>query len=816
MIDADVSDDMPAGELSNERADSSINTKDGAAVAGEVADAGSKNPLETADTTAVNSAGKSDSASVISSISAYDYDASKFVPEDPKSEAPLADGKYVIEADTNREQVVDAANGGSSNGTNAQTWSSNNTQAQRWELTYDEGGWYTIARAGTRGKQVLDISSARAESGTNVRLWQANGTMAQRWYLEESGIDGYFTVVSALSNGKKKLVLDICGGSSVSGSNLQIWEANGTASQRFAFLLPYSDAYEKIIEDGAYEISAVGGGSKYAVDIESASTANGANSQLYSKNDTNAQRFYFSRDDLGYYTITSTGTGKVLDVSSAGVTQGTNVQQWESNGTDAQKWALRQNSDGTFSLINKGTGLALDVAWGDYSNGGNLWGWRDTGALSQRFGLKSVSMLRDDIYEIESLSKSGMVLDIANGSSGNGGLLQLYQSNGTLAQRFQLVSQSDGGYRIRTAASGGWLYGGSTSGTRVSQQGDSNTKSCNEDTWDFSWIGGFYSLVNRASGLVLDLMCGGTGNGTAAWLYSQNGTAAQHFLFRAARLISDGYYAISNGSGNLTLNGGSFDNGTELTVSGWCNEPAQYFKVVSNGSNSEIRNAMTGKNADVRNGATDMGATIQQYESNGTAAQLWSARIADGGGVWFVGVGSKLALGNDNGFARLVDQSRNPALATWKLDRVDYSAHGGVANYMNWMVAIANDDSHGYDQEYRWGERGDYDCSSLVISALRQAGFSTAWATYTGNMRSALTFNGFEWITDFSLLRPGDILLNESYHTAVFLGEGKLVHASGNEFSGVTGGQPGDQTGREIYVRSYYWRPWDGFLRYVG
>ena len=62
----------------------------------------------------------------------------------------------------------------------------------------------------------------------------------------------------------------------------------------------------------------------------------------------------------------------------------------------------------------------------------------------------------------------------------------------------------------------------------------------------------------------------------------------------------------------------------------------------------------------------------------------------------------------------------------------------------------------------------------------------------------------------------GDILLNEGKHTAVYLGGGLLVHASGNEWGGARGGQPGDQTGTEICVRSYYSKPWDGYLRYVG
>ena len=33
------------------------------------------------------------------------------------------------------------------------------------------------------------------------------------------------------------------------------------------------------------------------------------------------------------------------------------------------------------------------------------------------------------------------------------------------------------------------------------------------------------------------------------------------------------------------------------------------------------------------------------------------------------------------------------------------------------MERWANDPAHGYDQQYRWGQRGDYDCSSAVITA---------------------------------------------------------------------------------------------------
>ena len=138
-----------------------------------------------------------------------------------------------------------------------------------------------------------------------------------------------------------------------------------------------------------------------------------------------------------------------------------------------------------------------------------------------------------------------------------------------------------------------------------------------------------------------------------------------------------------------------------------------------------------------------------------------------------------------------------------------------VKSYVNWMLGIAADDSHGYDQIWRWGEKGDYDCSSFVVTALDQAGVDVYGATYTGNMRSQLTRGRIRWYRDLSKIKRGDILLNEGHHTAVYLGDGMVVNASQNEHNGAVGGQPGDQTGREIWVRPYVNFPWDGFLRLI-
>ena len=140
------------------------------------------------------------------------------------------------------------------------------------------------------------------------------------------------------------------------------------------------------------------------------------------------------------------------------------------------------------------------------------------------------------------------------------------------------------------------------------------------------------------------------------------------------------------------------------------------------------------------------------------------------------------------------------------------------------METWAKDESHGYDQDYRWGEKGDYDCSSAVIQAWQNAGVpvKSGGATYTGDMKNVFLKNGFKDITASvnrgtgTGLKRGDVLLNEAHHVAMYCGAGKEVEASINEKGTAHGGQPGDQTGKEFLIRSYRNYPWHCILRYAG
>jgi peptidoglycan hydrolase-like protein with peptidoglycan-binding domain len=137
----------------------------------------------------------------------------------------------------------------------------------------------------------------------------------------------------------------------------------------------------------------------------------------------------------------------------------------------------------------------------------------------------------------------------------------------------------------------------------------------------------------------------------------------------------------------------------------------------------------------------------------------------------------------------------------------------------SWAESIAADQSHGYSQQSRWGP--DYDCSSLVISSYIKAGvpIDKNKVYYTGNMNGLKNYGFVDVTKNVNLdtgagLLRGDILYyhisGTNGHTAMYCGNGKIVHARGQSY-----GSPstGDQ-GTEIAVTNYSRSKWQYVLRY--
>ena len=141
-----------------------------------------------------------------------------------------------------------------------------------------------------------------------------------------------------------------------------------------------------------------------------------------------------------------------------------------------------------------------------------------------------------------------------------------------------------------------------------------------------------------------------------------------------------------------------------------------------------------------------------------------------------------------------------------------------------WAINIANDQSHGYSQQNRWGP--DFDCSALALKAYIQAGvpIDTSRVYHTGTM-SGLKNYGFKDVAskvNFNTcagMLLGDILAwhngpvtSTDGHTAIYIGNGQIVHARGQSYGS---SKTGDQ-GTEIAVCPYYRGSWQHVYRYTG
>lgn len=140
-----------------------------------------------------------------------------------------------------------------------------------------------------------------------------------------------------------------------------------------------------------------------------------------------------------------------------------------------------------------------------------------------------------------------------------------------------------------------------------------------------------------------------------------------------------------------------------------------------------------------------------------------------------------------------------------------------LTTLVNRMIYWCRDANMGYSQYDRDNFNpagGNCDCSSLVIHCLKEAGFDTGSASYTGNMSAQLTARGWRRLPASTPKLAGDVLLNDSAHTAVYIGNNQLAQASISENNTISG-TVGDQTGMETNISTYYDYPWTCILRYT-
>ena len=438
----------------------------------------------------------------------------------------LADGTYTISTLLNSNYVLDVKDGSTSNGANIQLYESNDTAAQQFKVSHDSQGYVTFTNV--KSGRVLDLNGAIVkDAGPNY-------------------------------------ILDLNGGSVRNGSNIQLHSVTGSNSQRWN-ITKYVSKDERInnlaaqnkntLADGVYEINSVKN-SNYTLDVNSASTRNGANVQLYLRNGTQAQAFRVSHDSQGFVTFTNINSGKVIDLDGAITKNGRNIHQYASNGTRAQKWIVQQSGSG-YSIVSAiDTSFALDIRNGTVYSGSNIQLYKSNNTAAQQwtfnkyvterercdsYASQNKDRMADGVYYIKN-QNVGFALDVADGSLYGGANVQLYSLNKTNAQKWKITHDSTGYVFFQNVGSGMYLTAsGSGITANVYQQKQTND-------YNQKWIVMFDNNQNLRivsalnSTMVLDVKDGKIRRCSNIQLYDSNNSNAQKWVFE---------YINTNATGGL-------------------------------------------------------------------------------------------------------------------------------------------------------------------------------------------------------------------------------------------------------------------------
>ncbi len=504
---------------------------------------------------------------------------------------------------------------------NVEIWEQKNTITEQFKLEFiEDEGCYTIKSIAT-GK-VLDVYGGYTKPGTNVQVWEENGTDGQKWYIDKNGEE--YLITSKASG----LSLDIYGGYTQNGTNVQIWNSTGAKWQKFIFE-DVNKKHEKTIESGIYKIRNVNDITK----LLNVNTNTG-NVEIWEQKIINTEQFELEFiEDEGCYIIKSIATGKVLDVYGGYTKPGTNVQVWEENGTDGQKWYIDKNEN-EYSIISKASGLCLDIYGGYTQNGTNVQMWKSTGAKWQKFIFEDINKkhektIESGIYKIRNVDDLENVLNV-NTNTGN---VNIWKDKNINIQKFQIIYIEDEEcYIIKSIATGKVLdvYGGYTKpGTNVQVWEENGTDG---QKWYIDKNENEYSIISKASGLCLDIYGGYIQNGTNIQIWNSTEVKWQKFIFEETEEIKqnleNGIYRIklkNDTNKNLEVKNSSIINEANIQVGNNENARNQMFniKYLKNEGTYSIEVLNSGKMLDVYGGNQSAGTNVQQYSSNNSDGQKW-------------------------------------------------------------------------------------------------------------------------------------------------------------------------------------------------
>ena len=285
-----------------------------------------------------------------------------------KGTKTIDDGYYIISSALDKNKVLDISAASIYAGANVQIWDNVDVNQQKFYIKYDGSGYYTIKNV--KSGKLLDVANGKTERGTNVWQWTSNGTDAQKWVIQKS--ENYYNIISKLSG----INLEVAEGKIQNGSNVQINMPSNSLNQKFRF--EECEIGTRTIDDGTYEITTKLA-SNMVLDVSGGSSVDGANVQIWADANEKQQKFEVTYINNGRYKIICKRSGKALTVSNDNVVQSTY------NGALTQLWRIEPKQNNEYNIISEYNGKSLDVSGGNTANGTNVWTYTPNNTNAQIF-----------------------------------------------------------------------------------------------------------------------------------------------------------------------------------------------------------------------------------------------------------------------------------------------------------------------------------------------------------------------------------------------------------------------------------------------
>lgn len=286
----------------------------------------------------------------------------------------LDDGLYVINSAANPQKSLDII-GGYQNGQNIALFTLNKRVNQLWYFEYDRYSDAYLIKNPYSGKY-LDLNTAVAKSGQNVQLWSQSNSCAQKWKVVPSGEN--YNLISTCAYG---FSLDIASSSPADNVNVQLDKTSNSDKQKWNI-----SKIQPVLESGNYSIESETG-ERLVIDIDHASTANGANILVWANNKASNQIWRVEYDSyLDTYSFRSIISNNSLDLNTAVASNGQNIQTWSSNTSCAQRWRLVEEGADLYSIRSYCDEFKTIDIYGGYTQlGTNIILWAYNGQSNQKW-----------------------------------------------------------------------------------------------------------------------------------------------------------------------------------------------------------------------------------------------------------------------------------------------------------------------------------------------------------------------------------------------------------------------------------------------